>query len=328
MVLVGVALVGVALVGVVFAGVVLAGAAPAAGTTANPAIDPAIDPAGKSAAGANAFASRAARPLVVASITPIHSLAAGVMRGVGAPRLLVAGGGSPHNAWLKPSAARALAAADIVFWAGPGLEAFLGKPLAALAAGAKVVELAAVSGLRRQANSDPHVWLDPANARAMVSAMVTALAEADPANTPTYVANGIRLAKRLAALDRDLAAALAPVRAVPYVVFHDAYGHFEQRYGLANAAAVTIRPDRPPGARQARDIRNLLLAEADGRGVRCLFAEPQFAPALAARLVEGTGVRLGVLDPLGAGLAPGPEAYFTLMRRLARAFVTCLSPPG
>lgn len=308
--------------------VVAADAALAAG----PATNSATKSTAASAAGSDAFAPRAVRPLVVASITPIHSLAAGVMRGVGAPRLLVAGGGSPHNARLKPSAARALAAAKIVFWAGPDLEAFLEKPLAALAAGARVVALAAPSGSRGQlkldarGNLDPHVWLDPANARAMVSAMVAALAETDPANARTYGANGDRLAKRLAALDRDLAAALAPVRAVPYVVFHDAYGHFERRYGLANAGAITVRPDRPPGTRRVRDIRNRLLREVGASRVRCLFAEPQFAPALAARLVEGTGVRLGVLDPLGAGLAPGPEAYFTLMRRLAGAFVTCLAP--
>lgn len=313
---------GAALAVILFA--VLARAVPAAGPTANPA----TNPAGNAAAGTSVLAPGAARPLVVASIAPIHSLAAGVMRGVGAPRLLVAAGGSPHNARLKPSAARALARADIVFWTGPGMEMFLEKPLAALAAGARVVELAAVSGLQRQANADPHVWLDPANARAMVSAMVVALAETDPANAPTYAANGARLAARLDALDRDLAAALAPVRAVPYVVFHDAYGHFERRYNLANAGAVTVNPDRPPGARRVWDIRNRLLGRAGVRGVRCLFAEPQFEPALAARLTEGTGVRLGVLDPLGAGLAPGPDAYFTLMRRLARAFVDCLSPGG
>ncbi len=304
--------------------VVLAGAALAA----KPAAISDATPDAGSAAGPSAAAPRAAAPLVVASIMPIHSLAAGVMGGVGAPRLLVVGGGSPHNARLKPSAARALARADIVFWAGPGLEAFLEKPLSTLAGRARIVELAAVSGLRRQANADPHVWLDPANARAMVAAMTMALTETDPVNAPAYVANGARLAARLDALDRDLAAALAPVRAVPYVVFHDAYGHFERRYKLANAGAVTVRPGRPPGARRVRNIRNLLLAEAGGRGVRCLFAEPQFAPALAARLTEGTGVRLGVLDPLGVGLAPGPEAYFTLMRRLARAFVTCLARNG
>ncbi|MCB1474999.1 MAG: zinc ABC transporter substrate-binding protein ZnuA [Rhodobiaceae bacterium] len=78
---------------------------------------------------------------VVASIKPIHSLAAGLMQGVGEPALIVSGGASPHVYSLKPSQARALEDADVVFWVGEGLENFLEKPLAALAGEARVVAL-------------------------------------------------------------------------------------------------------------------------------------------------------------------------------------------
>lgn len=93
------------------------------------------------------FASAA--PDVVVSIKPVHSLVASIMKGVGEPSLIVEGAASPHTYTLKPSNARALENADVVFWVGPGLEAFLDKPLEALPKNAKVVELEDVPGLTK-----------------------------------------------------------------------------------------------------------------------------------------------------------------------------------
>src|SRR5919106_6485405 len=80
-------------------------------------------------------------PRVVASIKPIHSLVAGVMQGIGEPVLLVLGTGSEHSYNVRPSQARALAQADVVFWVGETMETFLIKPLQALSGNAKLVEL-------------------------------------------------------------------------------------------------------------------------------------------------------------------------------------------
>ncbi len=69
-----------------------------------------------------------------------------------------------------------------------------------------------------------------------------------------------------------------------------------------------------------------LLGQRDNatKGSLSLFSEPQFKPALLRNVAEGTGVRVGVLDPLGAGLEPGADAYFALVRGLARALAECL----
>ncbi len=271
--------------------------------------------------------ARAGEPAarVVVSIAPLHSLISGVMAGVGGPTLLVRGGASPHGGALRPSDARALQAADVVFWAGPTLERFLNKPLATLAGRARVIALAEAPGLgevgRHAAGApDPHVWLDPAHARVLVAVAAAVLAEADPGNAEAYRANATRLRARLDALDRDLAARLAPVRDVPYLVFHDAYRHFEARYGLTSVGAVTRNPEIPPGARRLSHIRRLI-AES---GVACLFTEPRSPPALAQAVTGDAPVRIAVLDPLGAALAPGPEAYFALMRALADDLAACL----
>jgi zinc transport system substrate-binding protein len=78
---------------------------------------------------------------VVTSIKPVHSLVASVMQGVGEPSLIVDGAASPHNYALKPSQAQMLEQADVVFWVGHELEAFLEKPLETVGAKAKSVEL-------------------------------------------------------------------------------------------------------------------------------------------------------------------------------------------
>ncbi|MCB2400645.1 zinc ABC transporter substrate-binding protein [Rhizobium ruizarguesonis] len=86
-------------------------------------------------------------PVVVTSIKPIHSLVSAIMQGVGEPELIVDGAASPHTYNLKPSNARALQNAKVIFWVGPGLEAFLEKPLQALGRNASIAELDNAPGL-------------------------------------------------------------------------------------------------------------------------------------------------------------------------------------
>jgi zinc transport system substrate-binding protein len=114
---------------------------------------------------------------------------------------------------------------------------------------------------------------------------------------------------------------LEPVRGMPFLVFHDAYQYLEHRYGMTAVGAVAIDPERPPGARHLAELRRRIA----GTGARCVFAEPQFKPDLVEPLREGTPVRAGVLDPLGADLPPGPGHYEALMRALGESLRTCLA---
>jgi zinc transport system substrate-binding protein len=292
---------------------------------------------------------------VVASIKPVHSLVAGVMAGVGAPALLVNGARSPHDYSMRPSDARTLQEADVVFWVGADLETFLVKPTAALSSGARVVALSKSEGVgllptregglweeaayepgeqQGQAGAehaehgqfDMHLWLDPANAQAMVGAIVTALRAADPDNALIYRDNGERLRARLAELEKVLAERLGRVGHRPFVVFHDAYRYLESRYHLNALGAITVDPRRRPGAHRLAQIQQQL-EELDAA---CVFFEPQFEPALVDTVIEGTSARKAVLDPLGADLDPGADHYFRLMDGLAAALVGCLraAPPG
>ncbi len=301
---------------------------------------------------------RAEAPDVVASIKPVHSLVAGVMAGVGAPTLLVEGAASSHTYALKPSDAAALEDADLIFWVGEGFELFLAKPLHSLADESRVIELADTDGLMllapregglwephldaheddedhdhdEEAHGDApehhahdafdgHLWLDPHNAKLMAGKIAAVLADRDPAHADLYKANGEALQAKLDALDAELTSRLAPVKRLPFIVFHDAYQYFEERYGLAGVGSITVSPEQPPSARRLQEIRDKIAAH----GARCVFREPNFEPALVDTVIAGTSARSGVLDPEGASLTEGPELYFDLMRALANSLGTCLA---
>ncbi|MBF0626839.1 MAG: zinc ABC transporter substrate-binding protein [Magnetococcales bacterium] len=289
---------------------------------------------------------------VVASIKPLHSLVAAVMGDAGAPQLLLQGNVSEHTYALRPSDARLLAKAEVIFWGGRDLEGFLVRPLDNLAPKAVKVALLAASGVtllplrsgggweeedhghdhghdhdhERQAGNenrrpmDPHAWLDPRHAMAMIQAIAATLAQVDPTRAGQYQQNASAWTRRLEQLDQQLATELAPVRKQPYIVFHDAYQYFEQRYGLNAVGSVMVNPERPPGARRVQEI----IGRIAQTGAVCLFTEPQYSPRLAETVTANHPVRMGVLDPLGAALPEGPELYFGLLRGLSQALAGCL----
>ena len=172
--------------------------------------------------------------------------------------------------------------------------------------------------------SDPHIWLDPQNAKALVHEIEERLAGIDPANAAIYEANATAMMKRLDSLNAEIEAELRPVRGKGYVVFHDAYQYFEKRFGLTAVGSLTISPEVMPGADRVRKLRKKV-RELDAV---CVFSEPQFEPKLVGAVTENTGAGTGVLDPLGAALDDGPELYVTLIRNMASSIKACLAKAG
>ena len=167
---------------------------------------------------------------------------------------------------------------------------------------------------------DPHVWLDPVNAKAIVHEIEEALVKADPKHASTYEANAHKMMEKLDALVAELREELEPVHEKGFIVFHDAYQYFEQRFDVAAIGSITVSPEVMPGAERVSELREKILE----LGATCVFSEPQFEPKLVETLVEGTGARTGVLDPLGATLTKGPDLYFQLIRNMASSLKTCL----
>ncbi|XUY28049.1 zinc ABC transporter substrate-binding protein ZnuA [Agrobacterium sp. rho-8.1] len=305
-----------------------------------------------------------AAPNVVVSIKPIHSLVAAIMQGVAEPELIVDGGASPHTYSLKPSNARAIENADVVFWVGDGLEKFLEKPLHSLADKATVVELDDAKGIEKlsfreggpfeahdhdeheghdhtekagdkhshegehkhehdhdEGKYDMHLWLDPANAKAMAVEIEKTLMTTDPTNAKAYQDNTKKLVDNLDALDKEITETVAPIKDKPFVVFHDAYQYFEHRYGVKTVGSITVSPESIPGADRIKQIH----AKVKELNATCVFAEPQFEPKLVNVVIEGTNAKSGTLDPEAATLEAGPDLYFKLMHGIATSLKDCLS---
>ncbi len=287
-------------------------------------------------------------PRVAADIAPIHSLAAKVMDGAGVPDLILPPGASPHGYALRPSEAAALERADVVFVQGGGLMPWLDGAIETLAGDARVVALIDVAGTTRlpyregavfgegedghdhdhedghdhgheHSGLDPHAWLDPENARVWVRAMAEVLAEADPPNATLYRANAERAQDEIGAAAIRVAHFIAPLRETRFVVFHDAFQYFENRFGLHALGAISASDAGAPGPARLAGLRDAL-AES---GVTCVLAEPQFDPGLIEAVTAG-GTDTGVIDPMGADIPPGPDFYIRLMNHVAGAIGGCL----
>ena len=280
-------------------------------------------------------------PNVVASIRPIQSLAAGVMGDVGTPALIVSGYGSPHVYQMRPSEARALARADVVLWVGEALETFMAGPIRNLSTDARVVTLIEAGGLdlhpARESNlwdighdhedygaaPDPHIWLAPGNAKAMVDAIARALAEVDPERSAVYAANGAATLARIDALTAGIKVRLAGVGSIPFVAMHDSMHYFESAFGVHAVGAITLDPDRQPGAGSVRALRQRMRAA----GVACYVAEPQFTSALVETLGPDGTLRRASFDPIGPEVAVAADSYFAMMRANADHLARCLTGP-
>ena len=297
---------------------------------------------------------------VVTSIKPIHSLASYIMDGVGSPGLIVDGYNSPHSFQLKPSHAKMLEQADIIFWIGEDLENFLEKPLATIAKKAEKIELLEIKGIKKlkfrernifeeheghddhgddakkeehddhghdakkeehddhddhgHGEYDPHIWLDPINAKVILNEITEHLIENDSKNAATYKSN---LAKAKSEIDKLIIDVITETNTdLSYVVFHDAYQYYENRFNVNILGAMTVNPDVMPGAEQIHEIHEVI--EHDN--VSCILSEPQFNPDIIKSIAKDTSVKTGVLDPLGANLKPGKDLYFDLIRNMSASF--------
>ena len=314
---------------------------------------------------------------VVTSIKPIHSLASYLMDGVGKPDLIVDGFNSPHGFSMKPSHAKMLQNADLIFWIGEDLESFLEKPLNSIAKKAEKIELIEIKGLNvlkfRERNIfdehdhddhakeeddhddhakkeddhddhddhakkeddhddhddhdehkghghgeyDPHVWLDPINAKVILKEMTEHLIENDSKNTSTYKSNLDKALKDIDKLTIDVMTELN--ESTSSIVFHDAYQYFEKRFNVKILGAFTVNTDVMPGAEQLSEIREII--EHDK--VKCIFSEPQFNPDIIKVVAKDMNIKTGVVDPLGATLNPGKDLYFDLIRNMSASFKGC-----
>ena len=299
-------------------------------------------------------------PNVAADIAPVHSLVSRVMDGIGAPKLVVQSGASPHGYRLRPSEAKALQDADLVFWMGEELTPWLDGALKTLASKASITTLMDQEGVilhdfresvlfeahdhsdhddekdhddhddhgddkdhddhDDHGGHDPHAWLSPENAKLWLNIIASKLSVSDPENAATYFMNAAAGQTEIEEMITEVSATLKPVQGGKFVVFHDAYQYFENDFDFYASGAISLSDASDPSPARVAKIQKRIRDE----GIQCVLAEPQFKRGLVATVMEGSEANASVIDPLGADLKTGPKLYTQLIINMAKTLRNCL----
>lgn len=282
-----------------------------------------------------------APPAVVVSIAPLADLVAGVMDGVTAPKLLLRGNGSPHHYHLKPSDASMLHQAQLIFWLGPELEAFLPRILANLPESNKNYALLELKtkllflestalikgklsktvkpGTTTQA-IDPHVWLNPENASKLVQQVSEILSAFDPAHAHQYQSNRDKLQRQLQQLKQELQHRLEPLKAQSFLSHHAGYQYFTQAFGLKAIPSILAPHSHHASAKRLTEVDQYLQQAS----VNCIFIEPQLSKKMAVSIARRFELPLITIDALGSGNdRPEFAKYLQLLRGVADSMVDC-----
>lgn len=291
--------------------------------------------------------AQSANAAVVTSLKPLGFITSAITDGVTTTEVILPDGASEHDYSLRPSDVKRLQNADLLFWVGPEMEAFMVRSAQQVPAQKQVV-MAQLDGVKSQlmkgADEDEHegheghdhdensehhhhhgeynmhLWLSPEIARLSAVAIHDKLVEVMPQSRAKLDANLKAFEASLAQADKQVGNELAPLKGKGYFVFHDAYGYFEKQYGLTPLGHFTVNPEIQPGAQRLHEIRTQLVEQK----AVCVFAEPQFRPAVVEAVARGTSVRMGTLDPLGIGIKLGKESYPQFLTQLSSQYASCL----
>ena len=298
-------------------------------------------------------------PNVAADIAPIHSLVSRVMDGVGEPKLVIQSGASPHGYRLRPSEAKALQDANLIFWMGEELTPWLDGAIDTLASNSSVTSLLDQEGVvlhdfregalfevhdhsahdehddhddhddhkdhddhddHGHGAHDPHAWLSPENAKLWLNIIASKLSVADPENAASYFTNAAAGQAEIEDMVAEVSATLKPVQGGKFVVFHDAYQYFENDFDFYASGAISLGDASDPSPARIAEIQRRIQEE----GIQCVLAEPQYKKGLVATVMEGSNATASVIDPLGADIKPGPKLYTQLIKNMAKTLRDCL----
>ena len=291
------------------------------------------------------YSSLNAEVKVVTTIKPIHSLVAGVMDGLGSPSLIVDGSNSPHNFSLKPSHAKMIEDAEIIFWVGEDLETFMIKPLESIANNATKVsfmDLDSIIKLKFKEENilevegydddhddhddhykhadgefDAHIWLDPKNAIEIVNEIAKTLSLKDPNNKNVYYSNAEKLNHSLNELIEKIN--LSINKDARFIVFHDAYQYFEKRFDVSSAGALILNEEALPSAKKVSEIHKIIKKQ----NINCIISEPQFNPNIIKSIAQDSSILTGSFDPLGSSFDTNKNLYFEMILSLSNSLKDC-----
>jgi len=259
---------------------------------------------------------------VVATTKPVHSLLAGLMRGVEGLYLLKHSG--PGGQPLTEQDKKQVANADLVVWMGPGLEPDLGSVLQTKRSESLVLNLLNMPALKilparwNENLPDPFFWIDTRNAILLLDELTRILMDADPGRSHLYLRNRKAFLPDIQQIDREFEYGYRGLRGGIGVLYHDVLQYFEQAYALHIGEILTV-----PGWKV--DTGSLLKARArirDGE-FDCVLTDISLPAPLLPLMIRGLSVDTGELDVFGSRMEAGPDLYVQMMRYNTQVIRDC-----
>ncbi|PKB70638.1 MAG: hypothetical protein BZY87_08875 [SAR202 cluster bacterium Io17-Chloro-G6] len=239
-----------------------------------------------------AAATPSANQLAVVTTT---ALLADLARNVGGDLVevtaLVPAGADVHSFQSTPADSVAINRADLVVSNGGDLDGFL-NPLIQGSLSDDAVRVVAAAPLLKTGGTDPHFWQNPIFTENYIEEIRDGLIKADPENSLDYQVNFDSYKKDLAKLDFDIASMLDTVDPARrrLITFHDAFGHFAQRYGWEASAFVASDGSQISPGRVVE-----MLEQVREQGIPAVFAEPQFRSDILENSAHEAGIEVGTI---------------------------------
>jgi ABC-type Zn uptake system ZnuABC Zn-binding protein ZnuA len=228
---------------------------------------------------------------------------------------LITGFESEHSYSPKPSDLRVINEARLLLEIGLGLEVWVqGLVKNAGSPGLHVVTTSRDISIIRDADDpdsqgNPHIWLDPENAKIMTRHIAQALIEADPANALEYRTNLDNYLKRLSDSEQELTRHVAVLRDRRIVTYHPAWPYFARRFGFRIEGDIIRQVGSEPTAAQLARLAGRMKTEK----IKVIVSEPQLNQKLAQTLARETGARIVLLSTL-PGAIKGTETYLSMLQ--------------
>lgn len=319
--------------GAVLAVLILAG--PGCSSTTSPG---ATDSTGTTVRAANGTVAAGTKLTIATTVAPITSIVAAVVGDKATITGIVPEGTNSHTFEPRPSDAEKLAAADIVFVNGLGLE----DPTMEMAqanprAGSEIVELGTDALPRSEwifdfsfpedeGKPNPHLWTDPIYVKAYAEHVRDVLTARDPGNATTYAANTTAFGAVVDRLDAAMRAAFATMapESRKLLTYHDAYAYFARHYGWTVIGAIQPSDFEEPSPREVADLIDQVKAEE----VKAVFGSEVFPSPVLERIGTEAGVRyVDVLRDDDLPGAPG-DADHSLLELLRFDYSTMVESLG
>ena len=254
---------------------------------------------------------------------------------------MVPSGTEPHDWEPSTNDLKNLEKADVFIYNGADMEPWADDLLVSRSDTLRVVEasenveLRTTDGEHEHAHEhegadhhhgdfDPHVWLDPENAKIEMEAIRDALCAADPENSTVFQSNYEKYAAELDALDAEFREKLAPLPNRTIVVAHEAFGYLCDAYGLTQAGIEGLSPDSEPDPGRMAEVIDFVREHS----ISTIFFEELVSPKVAEAIASETGAQAKMLSPL-EGLSDEQAAagadYFSVMHDNLAALMEALN---